>query len=341
MISFLLPGKNTDGSPLVETPVARLLLFISEAEESGESRSISMDEFLKKARLDQTFSPEVLEKATVDRIIILEQNIFDAFGDKATGRRFYYAVQLMNRRKKVSPLSEILPIVIVKPSSAPHGLSAHVEEEGIRLSWESPESDSLQGSDRLFNVYRTEISPEDSSPDEEPDRLMKRKMRFLLVPLNESPVTGNSFIDRSSVSGKDYLYSVRELYNATVPYRESEDSNIVKVSAVDSFPPGAPSGLAVVADEKMIRLFWFPNDENDLAGYRIYRKTEEEEEFRMIATLPEQMTSYTDGNVISGMRYSYFVTAFDSAKVPNESAPSENVSESPLLPIESDKREIE
>jgi PKD repeat protein len=67
------------------------------------------------------------------------------------------------------------------------------------------------------------------------------------------------------------------------------------------------------------RLAWQPNDAAQaLSGYRIYRRSRTTEgAFRLWATVPADVTTYTDHTTACG--YAYYVTAFNAA---GESLPS-------------------
>ena len=67
----------------------------------------------------------------------------------------------------------------------------------------------------------------------------------------------------------------------------------------------------------------------DVAGFRLYRRAEEETSARLVADLPAEVPSYLDRNVRAGTRYVYTVTAVDDQTPPNESEASEPATERP------------
>ena len=103
---------------------------------------------------------------------------------------------------------------------------------------------------------------------------------------------------------------------------ESLDSETVTVTPVDVFPPAVPQGLSASVEEGEVRLFWFPNKEEDLAGYHVYRAGDDGA-FARITAEPFSSTIFADSTVEVDRRYHYRVTAVDGAG--NESAPSESV----------------
>lgn len=74
----------------------------------------------------------------------------------------------------------------------------------------------------------------------------------------------------------------------------------------DTTPPSVPSNLSASATATQIALSWnSATDATAVAGYKIYRNNVQ------IATVVA--TSYVDSAVISGITYTYFVKAFDTA----------------------------
>lgn len=70
-----------------------------------------------------------------------------------------------------------------------------------------------------------------------------------------------------------------------------------------------------------ISFSWQANSELDLAGYKIYRKEENQTEFAQIASVTSDLTSYIDSSTEDLIWYDYVITAFDEED--NESEYSE------------------
>ncbi|MDI6850972.1 MAG: hypothetical protein QMD82_03425 [bacterium] len=94
---------------------------------------------------------------------------------------------------------------------------------------------------------------------------------------------------------------------------------VVSCQSIDTTPPDAPTGLTSVTGDRAVYLYWNPNTEKDLAGYRVYRNTSPSGYFLMIADVKENV--YVDRDVENGVTYFYAVSAYDSAG--NESELSE------------------
>lgn len=114
--------------------------------------------------------------------------------------------------------------------------------------------------------------------------------------------------------------------------RESETSTSGTFSTLapleDSTVPAPPSATSIAVDgtPNQVVVFWAPNTENDLKGYRIYRSELPSSGYALISDtlIAKGQERYTDTSVKTGMKYYYRVSAVDQAG--NESGPSEIVS---------------
>lgn len=212
-----------------------------------------------------------------------------------------YAVRVRDRRGRPSPL---VAAVDLKPSGAtgapPPAPRAEPTADGVRLTWPSDDPEAR------FNVYRA------VGEGDLPER-----------PLNDQPVVGAEYVDRSVAMGETYRYEIRRVLADGFPYRESASSAPARVVAEDRFPPAAPQGLVAVQEGEAVRLFWNPNEERDVAGYRVYRDRGGSWEPVGSVVLREAM--YLDRDVAPGETLEYRVTAIDRASPPNEGPPSTSV----------------
>ncbi len=222
--------------------------------------------------------------------------------------RYIYAVQVVDGHGQSSALSAAQEIQLAPPPAAPLHLKVETAEGEVRLAWDSGEPDAKG---ELFNVYRRP-----AAQAEEP-----------LVPLNTAPLSERTYVDTRFTYGETYRYSVRALLLPPPPLRESVSCDEAEVRPLDVYPPRTPTGLAAAVEGQAIKLYWFPNSEPDLHGYRVYRR-EAKGEFRPIGEVDAAETSFADTTAARGVRYYYEVTALDGATPPNESARSAEVSES-------------
>jgi exo beta-1,2-glucooligosaccharide sophorohydrolase (non-reducing end) len=103
-----------------------------------------------------------------------------------------------------------------------------------------------------------------------------------------------------------------------------DEIRMISVNDTDTVPPAVPEELSASVQNIIVNLNWNPNTENDLAGYRIYRAGTDD--FEMIGTAPETVSSYSDYTGIPPKTYKYRISAFDLSG--NESGLSSEVSAS-------------
>jgi hypothetical protein len=110
---------------------------------------------------------------------------------------------------------------------------------------------------------------------------------------------------------------------------EGADSPVAAVFANDVFPPATPVALQAVysgiAEQPFVDLSWTANTEPDLAGYNVYRHTENEPPVKVNPELVK-VPAFRDTNVKPGTKYFYSVSAVDLRG--NESGKSAEASES-------------
>jgi len=82
------------------------------------------------------------------------------------------------------------------------------------------------------------------------------------------------------------------------------------VSEPDTTPPAIPRGVYSITGDEEVIIEWFPNGENDLAGYRVWR-SRDNVDFEKIGEVLPDTASFVDRNVKNGKTYYYAVTAFD------------------------------
>ncbi|MFQ5700595.1 MAG: fibronectin type III domain-containing protein [Acidobacteriota bacterium] len=212
------------------------------------------------------------------------------------GRQLSFVVQVIEPKKRRSRPSPISHIVVCDPPPAPIAAVARVTPKGIRLEF-SP-GPGQQRKVR-FNIYRR--APSEKMPED---------------PLQASPQEATTYLDARVPVDQPFLYTVRA---TSASGCESSDGATVLAAYEDLYPPAPPEGLAAVAEEGIIRLFWRPSREPDLRGYRIYRADGAEGAWHLLTPEDLTTTTYSDKTALPGISYAYAVTALDSATSVNES----------------------
>ena len=224
-------------------------------------------------------------------------------GARGVGAVLRYAVRVIDRGGRRSPLVVVRDLTPIESVPAPTGLTAEPTKDGVRLSWRPP-----PGLDEAsFNIYRIPTGG-----------------RAAETPINAKPVYGPAFLDASAIPGESYDYSVRVALHPEPPFREGEPANLVDVLVDDRFSPAPPAGLVGVQEGLAVRLFWDPSPEYDVAGYRVARRVGDGEWTGAGADLVREPL-FLDRDVEIGQRIDYRVTAVDRADPPNESGPSDPV----------------
>jgi fibronectin type 3 domain-containing protein len=229
--------------------------------------------------------------------------------------RLRYGVRYVNASGQRAAFSNFFMLEpAARVANAPTSLSTTVSQNAITLNWNAPTQNvdattpvNITG----YNVYRS-ASPREAG-----------KL------LNLTPITNTTFADESFEFTKEYFYFVRAVSSGTggEPI-ESLESPIVNVKAIDTFPPSAPTSITIAATPTTISLFFPPNPETDVAGYRIYRSLDQNKpkaEWEQLTKDLQTANTYIDNRVESGKTYYYYVTATDKFK--NVSQPSEVVNE--------------
>lgn len=312
VVSALVPPIRTDGTR-IERPMVRILRMplAPGFNPHAVARGYLARRFEKEAKLLATLEGESLARAAPGgRLVFRDPGVLTIPppGAVPAAPRFLYSVQVQDERGRRSAIPPPGYLEVKPPPPAPTGLRVETAEGELRFSWDPGEGTAAGA---LFNVYR-------SQPGDPPE---------IQVPLNPRPITETSWIDRSFGYDRTYVCFIRAVTEAGTPERESESSPAITLTPRDAYPPKAPAGTAVAIERGTIRLYWFPNDEPDLAGYRIYRRPDTGGEFARIGEVDPSEPSFVDATAAPGVRYHYRVTAIDGAEPPNESAPSEEQSE--------------
>ena len=199
-----------------------------------------------------------------------------------------------------------------KAPPAPGGLSYDLSEGLCVINWEGVEAGErvAEGKVEGYNVYR-----------------QRKGKRIPILPTNATPLTEPGFNDRTLGYGTTYCYTIAILYSIRGMPVEGLRSDEICVTPEDIYPPRQPQGLFVITGRGYIKLVWDPNTDRDLGGYNIYRRKSSGEAWKRINDKPVRLPTYTDEDVTPGELNAYRVTAVDNAEKPNESHPSEEVTD--------------
>jgi hypothetical protein len=97
-------------------------------------------------------------------------------------------------------------------------------------------------------------------------------------------------------------------------------------TAIDTFPPLAPTGLTAVGSEGGVSLIWEPSAAPDVVGYLVLRGLPGQALAPLMES-PVPDATYRDTTAAAGVMYVYAVVAVDDATPANVSPESNRVQE--------------
>ena len=142
-------------------------------------------------------------------------------------------------------------IQVVPPPKAPAPPQLTVTPDAIELAWTAvPDA-------RSYRIERRTGANDDFEP--------------------LTTTSQNTFRDPRFTWDETYHYRVQSLTGVPGYEIAGGISEPAGITAKDTFPPAAPTGLRVVAGLNSIELSWEPGPEPDLAGYRLRRAADNAE----------------------------------------------------------------
>ena len=229
---------------------------------------------------------------------------------RSLGSTFAFAVRGLTRGFRHRPIpgeaSKTVEALLLDVSGPVEGLAVQPAEHALELRWQPP-SRTLSGGAPAdlagYRVYKSQTGKPDS---------------FRLLGETASA----AYQDPDFQFKNTYFYKVRAVFKRDGQVAESEDSEAVKITPLDTFPPPPPAGLTGLYTVGQVELIWTANTEPDLAGYNVYRRDDGGPPHRVSRTLVSTPI-FHDSSVALGHAYGYEVTAADLAG--NESRPSAEV----------------
>jgi hypothetical protein len=191
---------------------------------------------------------------------------------------------------KISNPSNTASVMPVEVPGRISDLDATVDQHRITLTWSKPrEHPELADA---YLVTRTDLPAE--------------------------TVTSTRYDDIRYQPGKIVTYGVTPVRRLVDRAVSGMGPSSKTVTVIDKTPPHEPTGLAVVESDTGAFLTWDANDENDLAGYRVFRSDRPGGEFKPVSSGLSATNSLVDRNYKPGTRYA--VSAVDDSQ--NESTRS-------------------
>jgi len=230
-----------------------------------------------------------------------------------------YFVELKNRNGRSAGLSNGGVVLAGLAPAQVTGLTAEVRKTGIVLRWQ-PGSEN-----EAVRLHRTLLTP---PPAKAQQGLLAQArepvdQNLLIEAGPDSSHIPDRALDKNIRFGETYAYRAQRVVsvveNGQTLELAGELSALVRVEALDVFPPAVPAGLAAVATvgesggETAIDLSWQPDTEDDLAGYIVYRLQGDGVWQRISPAQPVVGPAFHDTQVQRSNTYRYAVTAIDQS----------------------------
>ena len=285
VLEWTPPGRTTEAMPLRHS----LTFAIHQLALDRPDENISPQRFEREGReVASLEGPDPRDPAASDRLRLT----LDL--PQPPENSFAYGVRALGRRGRSLGFSNLAIIEVVEGPGQPGRPTLTPGAEGILVEWAAADRATsyrvLRGSDPAAEL--TQVGVADKT----------------------------QFFDTQFAWDTSYVYRVRSLRRTFTGAAEGPLSPAAEVVAEDIFPPIPPRELRAVATETSVELSWRPNEEPDLAGYRLYRAEGTGElpaETGKLLTTP----GATNRAVERGRAYRYAVTAIDQKG--NESALSQ------------------
>ena len=322
VLTFSLPNQSTDHESLAEPPAIEIYRAALPPGATPDRKT--------PWRLVYTIPTERVDSyVRGNRVEFRDPLTPDDLG-RTAGSRLVYMVRTSASKSRASNDSNYFAVRIYPAPGAPHDLRVSLTESAIEISWIEPFS-SEAPAPAGYRVYRAELEAREEAAAQDLSQV-KLKSAIELAGSSSSP----EFRDTHFEFGRTYLYKVRAIAQFGSDLVESADSAPAVVTPRDTFPPGAPVGLAAAVipatsqASAYIELSWAISPEEDLAGYYVYRSGRDDTPGERINSEVLLSPTFRDMSVVSGRRYFYRVSAVDHAgnESPLSSAVQTEVSQS-------------
>jgi hypothetical protein len=316
---FTLPSKSVSGEKLTTTPAVEILRGALKPNGAAD---------LKSFRIVYTVPGALVGNYLASGRARFTDPISPEETKAHPGASFAYLIRTRLSKKRASADSNVVTARVFPVPQAISSVQVQVTETAVNLNWRAPTQTSA--GDPLpaifgYHIYRGQIDPQAPAPTSKDLALTHWISPVALL----GPSNATSYSDTQFDFGKTYVYLVRSVMAMEGNEIESDNSEPATVTALDTFPPGAPRDLVAAVlpgaapSTFVVDLSWSLNLETDLAGYRVYRSEQEGARGQSITPDLLPTPAFRDSSVEPGRRYWYVVTAVDRAG--NQSAPSNPV----------------
>lgn len=222
--------------------------------------------------------------------------------DLQSGYKYFYKVTSRTSWLAASGDSNIVTFVWYQPAKAPSALSATAGDREVVLNWQ--DARELTDGSALDKPLKYQVNRSAGGKD------------FVKVG---TPLSGTTFTDSTVRNGQKYFYTVQSLMVLEDELVEGAVTKEVVVTPRDMSPPVVPTGVTAVATAVGTKVFWDKSTATDIAGYNVYRRAADKDEYEFLGKVAPEFMIYVDKSASGDVRYYYAVTAIDGSTPPNES----------------------
>ena len=316
---FSLPPKTVSGERLTAPPAIEIVRGSLKPNGAPEPKSF---------RVVYTIPGALVTNTVASGHVRLTDPISPSETKAHPGGTYAYLIRTRLSKKRASADSNVVTARVFPVPQPISAVQIQVTETALNLTWPAPTQTS--GGDPLagisgYRIYRAEIDPHSAVPAGKDLSTVHWIVPLALL----GPSGATSYSDTQFEFGKGYVYVVRSVISVDGNEIESDNSEPVTVTPLDTFPPAAPQDLVAAVlpgatpSTFVVDLSWSINLETDFAGYRVYRSEQEGVTGQLVTPDLLPTPAFRDSSVVPGRRYWYTVTALDRAG--NESAPSTSV----------------
>jgi hypothetical protein len=222
------------------------------------------------------------------------------------GAHVVVGLKAINDHGRDAGFSNVVRMPIVDIPRPPTNLEGELTERAVRLRWTAAAQSVFGGAARPVDGYQ----------------VFRREAAAPGAGSMIGEVQATEFEDTVFAFDRTYVYEVRAFVRRDGATAVTPLSGHAEIAAIDRFPPRAPDGVRAVAGPGAVEISWSPSEEEDLAGYYVYRS--EGGEFKRVNEELVRIPVFRDAAVRPGIEYRYEVRAMD--RKGNESTPSAAVS---------------
>ncbi|MBP4137967.1 fibronectin type III domain-containing protein [Flavobacterium geliluteum] len=185
------------------------------------------------------------------------------------------------------------------PPAKPIGLKGVIDSLGVvKLTWTPNKEKDLLG----YRIYRGNIAEEEFSQ------------------LTISPSEPNTFEDKvliKNLNPKVYYKIIAVDYR----YNMSDFSETLILKKPDIIPPASPVFMNYEIKEGAVFLEWANSHSEDVAVHQLYRKEDDQKEWKLILETKNKEEKFEDKTVLEGHTYTYAIFAKDESKLVSNPSP--------------------